>query len=121
MICPMCNGNGFLRSDDGQVDCPNCGGSGEISIRQSITQEAGSLITGDRAETHGPVDQNFKNIGALWSSYLGKEISLLDVGNMLTLLKIARTKTNPAHRDNYVDGAGYLALTGEVNLSGEEG
>ena len=118
-ICPTCHGNGFLNSGDGQVDCPTCGGSGEIQARHSIALEAASLICGDRSDTHGPVDQNFKNIGALWGSYLGQEISVLDVGNMLTLLKIARTKTNPQHRDNYVDGAGYLALTGEVNL-GEE-
>ena len=117
-VCPTCHGNGFLNYGDGQVDCPTCGGSGEIQTRKSITLEAASLICGDRAETHGPVEQNFKNIGALWGSYLGKEISSLDVGNMLTLLKIARTKTNPSHRDNYVDGAGYLALTGEVNLVG---
>ncbi|MEK9770528.1 MAG: DUF6378 domain-containing protein [Betaproteobacteria bacterium] len=119
-ICPTCHGNGFLNSGDGQVDCPTCKGSGEIQARHAIALEAANLICGDRSETHGPVDQNFQNIGALWGSYLGKEISVLDVGNMLTLLKIARTKTNPTHRDNYVDGAGYLALTGEVNLVGEE-
>ena len=116
-VCPTCHGNGFLKGDDGQVDCPTCGGSGEIQMRKSITLEAANLITGDRAETHGPVDQNFENIGALWAGYLGTPVSLLDVGNMLALLKIARSKTNPKHRDNYVDGAGYLALTGEVNLS----
>lgn len=116
-VCPECHGNGFLQSDDGQIDCPTCGGSGEIQMRKSITLEAGNLITGDRAETHGPVDVNFENIGALWAGYLKMPVTPLDVGNMLALLKIARSKTNPKHRDNYVDGAGYLALTGEVNVS----
>jgi len=120
MICPHCNGNGFLKSEDGQVTCPTCGGEGEIPVRKSITIEAGDLITGDRSETHGPVDQNFKNIGALWGGYLDREVSPLDVGNMLALLKIARTKTNPGHKDNYVDGAGYLGLNGELNVV-EEG
>lgn len=120
MICPECDGNGFLQGDDGQVDCPMCGGAGDVQVRKSITHEAGNLITGDRAETHGPVDKNFENIGALWAGYLGTPVSPLDVGNMLTLLKIARTKTNPKHRDNYVDGAGYLALNGEVHLDKKE-
>ena len=116
MICPTCHGNGFLQGDDGQADCPTCKGSGEISIRESIAYEASNLISGDRAEPHGAVDENFKNVGDLWAGYLGREISLLDVGNMLALLKIARTKTNAGHRDNYVDAAGYVALNGEVNL-----
>jgi hypothetical protein len=30
---------------------------------------------------------------------------------------MARTKTNPKYRDNYVDGVGYLALAGEINLA----
>tara|TARA_R110002167_G_scaffold192887_4_gene395464 strand:+ start:759 stop:1124 length:366 start_codon:yes stop_codon:yes gene_type:complete len=116
MICPECHGNGFLQGGNGQIDCQMCRGSGDVQVRKTITHEAGRLITGDRAETHGPVGENFENIGALWAGYLGTPVSQLDVGNMLTLLKIARTKTNPTHRDNYVDGAGYLALNGELNL-----
>jgi hypothetical protein len=30
------------------------------------------------------------------------------------LQKIARTKANPMHMDNYVDGCGYLALAAEM-------
>ena len=86
-------------------------------MQKSSTIEAGNLIPGERAETHGPVDVNCENIGALWAGYLGTHVTPLDVGNMLALLKIARSKTNPTHRDNYVDGVGYLALNGEVNLS----
>ena len=67
MICPECHGNGFLQGDDGQIDCPMCVGSGEIQMRISITLEAGNLINGARAETHGPVDGTFENIGAVWA------------------------------------------------------
>ena len=119
MICQDCHGNGFI-VDEGSPNCPTCNASGHVTVREALLLEARDLVSGDRAETHGAVDKNFENIGALWSGYLKKEISLMDVGNMLALLKIARTQTNPQHRDNYVDGAGYMALNGEVNLE-EEG
>ena len=32
----------------------------------------------------------------------------------MTLLKIARTKANPKHRDNLVDLCGYAALAAEM-------
>jgi hypothetical protein len=33
---------------------------------------------------------------------------------MMTLLKLARAKANPAHADNWIDGCGYLACGGEI-------
>jgi hypothetical protein len=32
----------------------------------------------------------------------------------MTLLKLARIKSNPRHQDNWVDGCGYLACGGEL-------
>jgi hypothetical protein len=37
---------------------------------------------------------------------------------MMTLLKLARMKSNPAHIDSPVDAAAYAALAGEIG-SGE--
>jgi len=34
---------------------------------------------------------------------------------MMALLKIARMKGNPNHKDNYRDGAGYMACAYEVS------
>ena len=39
---------------------------------------------------------------------------LSDVAVMMTLLKLARIKSNPRHQDNWVDGCGYLACGGEL-------
>jgi hypothetical protein len=33
---------------------------------------------------------------------------------MMTLFKLARIKSNPAHLDSYIDGCGYLACAGEI-------
>ena len=49
-----------------------------------------------------------------WSNHLGHDVTPIDVGIMMTLLKIARLKGNPYHQDNYVDGCGYLACAGEL-------
>jgi len=52
-------------------------------------------------------------IARYWSNHLDAQITPADVGIMMTLLKIARMKGNPNHKDNYVDGAGYLACAAE--------
>jgi hypothetical protein len=75
---------------------------------------ARKYVTKDRAEEHGNMGDNFAMIAGLWSVYLGKEIKPHDVGAMMTLLKTARIKSNPAHLDNWVDGAGYMACGGEL-------
>jgi hypothetical protein len=42
---------------------------------------------------------------------------------MMTLLKLARIKSNPKHEDNWIDGCGYLACGGEIvtNKKGPDG
>jgi len=40
--------------------------------------------------------------------------------HMMALLKISRTRGGPARADNWVDGAGYLALAAEIGLSGKK-
>ena len=45
---------------------------------------------------------------------MGQYVTPIDVGIMMTLLKMGRIKSNPYHQDNYVDGCGYLACAGEL-------
>jgi hypothetical protein len=86
--------------------------------REEILQTAIQYITKDRDATHGNAEDNFDNVAELWSWWLhGREIYTIngfDVALMMTLFKIARIKANPSHVDNYEDGAGYLALAGEI-------
>jgi hypothetical protein len=86
--------------------------------REEILNTASQYVTKDRATTHGDAEDNFENIADLWSWWLhGREIYAIngfDVAVMMTLFKIARIKANPSHVDSYVDGAGYLAIAGEI-------
>ena len=86
--------------------------------RADILDTAKEYVTKDRAATHGDAERNFGLIAAYWSAHLNVSISPHDVAVMMTLLKLARAKSNPKHTDNWIDGCGYLALGGEA--AGEE-
>lgn len=85
-----------------------------------IARKAADLVSGDRAQSHGDMADNFGRCADLWSAYLGKRLdtglTAVDVGNMMALLKIARTQTGDVNADDFVDGAGYLACAGEIAL-----
>ena len=82
--------------------------------RAEILDTAKGYVTKDRDAVHGSAQRNFGTIGALWSAYLEHPVSTADVAVMMTLMKCARIKANPAHVDSWVDGAGYLACGGEI-------
>jgi len=84
--------------------------------RSEILDTAKEYVTKDRAATHGDAESNFGLIAAYWSAHLNRNISPHDVAVMMTLLKLARAKSNPKHVDNWVDGCGYLALAGEAAM-----
>jgi len=86
--------------------------------RSQILDTAKEYVTKDRADTHGDAESNFGLIAAYWSAHLNKNIKPHDVAVMMTLLKLARARSNPKHTDNWIDGCGYLALGGEA--AGEE-
>ena len=80
-----------------------------------IARKAASLVSGDRAKTHGDKQENHENIAALWTGYLDMAVTAKDVANMMVLLKIARTKTGEHNPDDYVDAVGYAAIAGELS------
>ena len=82
--------------------------------RAEVLDTAKEYVTKDRAADHGNMENNFNTIAVYWSEHLGHKVTAIDVGVMMTLLKMARAKGNPYHQDNYVDGAGYLACAGEL-------
>jgi hypothetical protein len=47
---------------------------------------------------------------------LDANITAHDVAVMMTLLKLARIKSNHANPDNWVDGCGYMACGGELAM-----
>lgn len=81
--------------------------------RRECLETAEHKVNGDREHDYGTPEDNFKTIADLWSAYLGKEISSIDVAMMMALMKIARIKagTKP---DSFVDLAGYAACGAEI-------
>ena len=86
--------------------------------RGQVLDTAKEYVTEDRAADHGNMEDNFKTIGKYWSVHLGMNISATDVAVMMTLLKIARIKSNPSHPDNWVDACGYMSCGGEIVSKG---
>jgi hypothetical protein len=82
--------------------------------RSEILDTAKQYVTQDRAATHGDAERNFNLIADYWSAHLDVNIMASDVAVMMTLLKIARIKSNPRHGDGWVDACGYMACGGEI-------
>lgn len=88
--------------------------------RARVLREAGEAVLVDRANTYGPPEDSFKAIAELWSGYLkarwseAPSLTPLDACNLMELLKIARSVSNPTHFDNYVDRAGYAACAADL-------
>jgi hypothetical protein len=82
--------------------------------RSEILDTAREYVTQDRAATHGDAERNFELIADYWSAHLDMNITASDVAVMMTLLKIARIRSNPRNGDNWVDACGYMACGGEI-------
>jgi hypothetical protein len=90
---------------------------------EQIAQRAAQLVGGDRAKAHGDKVLNHKNIAAVWNGVLeaaGKSpaapLNAHDVANLMEALKIARRYAGAVNVDDYIDGAGYAAVAGEIKL-----
>lgn len=83
-------------------------------IRAEILREAEQVITRDRQDQYGDAEDCFGDIAALWTTWKRVTFSAHDVAMMMALLKIARAKSSPSRRDNYVDLGGYGALAAEL-------
>ena len=86
--------------------------------RAEILDTAKQYVTKDRDATHGDMEDNFDSIAELWQIYFNSEwdFTSTDVAVMMTLLKIARLKSNKSNPDNWVDACGYMACGGELAI-----
>lgn len=86
---------------------------------------AAVLLSGDRADKHGNLLENFYLISSLWQEYLTASMNIdiklksKDVANMMILLKVARSISGKYNEDDYIDIAGYAGISGQ--LSQEDG
>lgn len=91
------------------------------TVAAEIASKAHQLVGGDRAKSHGDKWLNHQNIAHVWNGILraaGKlpdvPLDAHDVANLMEGLKIARRYAGAFNLDDYVDGAGYAAVAGEV-------
>ena len=82
-----------------------------------ILQEAHALINGERQSDYGKPLESFRRTAAMWSAYLGHEVSAKDVTICLALLKLAR-EAKQHKKDNLLDCAGYIGLA--ADMEGEQ-
>jgi hypothetical protein len=89
-------------------------------MKRTYTLDAAkTLITRDRAETHGNAFAMHSQIALMWTAILGHKVEAYQVALLMAALKLARAATNPKHEDNFIDLCGYAALAGEM-VNGDE-
>ena len=87
--------------------------------RGEILKEAHRLTHGDRDKNYGTPYQNHLRIAKIWSVILGIEVTPSQVALCMAGVKIARLVETPDHLDSFVDGAAYLAISGELVVGNE--
>lgn len=90
--------------------------------KKTCLETAGAIITNDRQNDYGAPENNFAIIASYWTTYMRSkkydvEFHPYDVAIMMAQLKMARMASSPRKADNYVDGAGYLAIASELTDS----
>lgn len=88
---------------------------------EAIATAAAGLVGGDRSRTHGEKTANHQAIADMWNGFLRgmgnaprHPLEAHDVANMMEILKIARRYTGAFNPDDYIDGAGYSCVAGEI-------
>jgi hypothetical protein len=94
---------------------------------QTIAKAGADAIAGARHRSYGDPAAGLQRIAAVWNGILsaagipttGRPLDAHDVANLMEGLKIARRYTGPYRSDNYIDGAGWAAVAGEVGAKVE--
>jgi hypothetical protein len=81
---------------------------------RAICEDALKTINGERLDQYNNPENSFGKIAALWSAYLGIEVTPTMTADMMCLLKIAREFCGKGKRDNAVDLIGYAALAARM-------
>ena len=81
-------------------------------IDDALALKAIQAIMGPRAQTHGDAQETMERTAALWSAYLGRELSPAQVAVCNLLQKLARSRHYD--KDHYVDVIGYALIAEEA-------
>ncbi len=80
--------------------------------------EARAIIQ-DRGMDYGHPTGNMSRTARLWSAYLEMPIEDYQVAMCLALVKVARSMES-GKVDNYIDGAAYFAISGQLRTEENE-
>jgi hypothetical protein len=80
--------------------------------------EAKAIIQ-DRGQDYGHPQDNMQRTASLWSSFLEMPITDYQVASCMALVKLARSMET-GKVDNYIDGAAYLAIAGQLHTQENE-
>jgi len=80
--------------------------------------EAKAIIQ-DRGQFYGHPSDNMQRTAALWSSFLEMPITDYQVASCMALVKLARSMET-GKVDNYIDGAAYMAIAGQLHTQENE-
>ena len=80
--------------------------------------EARAIIQ-DRGMDYGHPTDNMQRTARLWSAYLEVPIDDYQVAMCLALVKVARSMET-GKVDNYIDGAAYFAISGQLRTEENE-
>ena len=74
--------------------------------------EARAIIE-DRGMDYGHPSDNMQRTARLWSAYLEMPVTDYQVAMCLALVKVARSMES-SKVDNFIDGAAYFAISGQL-------
>ena len=80
--------------------------------------EAKAIIQ-DRGMDYGHPSDNMQCTARLWSAFLEMPITDYQVASCLALVKLARSMET-GKVDNYIDGAAYFAIAGQLHTEENE-
>ena len=96
--------------------------------REEILDTAKEIVTKDRQNNYGDVEDNFQTIAQLWGTYInaacinGTDFDFClteeDVAALMILMKVARISSDKQHLDSWVDVCGYGSCGGEIATGG---
>ena len=86
--------------------------------RRRAIQEVEGCVCRDRQHSYGDAEDNFEAIASLWTTLLGpklvRPITRTDVASLMVAVKLARARTSPGNRDNWIDAAGYAVCAAGI-------
>ena len=78
------------------------------------------ILVERKAQWGDPVDTH-ERIARVWGGILNRDITTTEVALMMTGLKLVRAAVNPAEKDSFIDGEGYLKIAAMIEGHDPEG